>query len=105
MLEKEEKRLYREARQEYALVYFVALIIIVAGFALTELFSPSSMVPAGVLMAWAVGIARKGTMDNKYLLRIEPELKRLMSEGLLEHEAMKRLGCDKFYYKPFWAIV
>ncbi|MCG8613967.1 MAG: hypothetical protein MI864_25935 [Pseudomonadales bacterium] len=102
---KEEKRLYREARKEYAIVYILALFIIVGGFYLTEPFSFASMIPSAVLMLWAAGIARRGSKEKNYLLSIEPEMERLKHSGLTEHEAMKQLGCDSFYYKPFWAVI
>ncbi|TBW57404.1 hypothetical protein EZI54_07030 [Marinobacter halodurans] len=100
----EEKRLYREARKEYAAVYLVALAIVVVGFATTELFSAGSLIPTTVLIIWALGIARFGRKQEQYLLAIEPQVNQMVSDGISEHEAMKQLGCDKFYYKPFWAV-
>lgn len=62
------------------------------------------MIPAAIALIWGIGVARQGKLEERYLLAIKPELDRLMANGMLEHNAMKKLGGDKFYYKPFWAI-
>ena len=103
-IEDEEKQLYREARKEHAAVYLAALAIVIVGFATTEFFSAGSLIPTTVLIIWALGIARFGRKQTQYLVTIEPQVTQLVSKGGSEHEAMKRLGCDKFYYKPFWAV-
>jgi len=28
----------------------------------------------------------------------------MVANGMSEHDAMLKLGCDKYHYKPFWAI-
>jgi len=99
-----EKQLYREARKEDALLYIAMICVIFSGFYLFPIFSLGSAIATLTLLFWCFGIGRMGKNEIKYLLEIEPELNRLKSTGLSEHEAMIELGCDKFYYKPFWSI-
>jgi Ni,Fe-hydrogenase I cytochrome b subunit len=103
-VEQEESYRYRQERKKNAPLYMAMVVVIVLGFYITEPFSVESMIPAAVALFWGIGIARQGKFEEKYLLTIKPELDRLMAAGVPEHDAMKQLGCDKFYYKPFWAI-
>ena len=101
---KTEKQLYREARKEDSLLYIAMLFVIFGGFFIYPVFSFGSAISSLTLTFWAIGIAKMGRKETKYLIAIEPELNRLKKTGLSEHEAMLSLGCDKFYYKPFWAV-
>ncbi len=100
-----EKDLYRKARKKDAHWYTLALLIIVIGFFSTdEIFNGTSIISFSILGLWSMGIARMGKLYTEILSEAEPVVKRLMSEGFTEHDAMVKVGIDKFYYKPFWAI-
>ncbi len=100
-----EEELYRKARKKDAHWYTLALLIIVIGFFSTdEIFNGTSIISIIVLGFWAMGVARMGKLYSELLDEAEPVVKRLMSDGYTEHDAMIKTGIDKFYYKPFWSI-
>jgi hypothetical protein len=99
-----EKDLYKKARRQDVIWYLLALTVIVIGFFTTEVFSVASLVSVGILGLWGVGVARRGKLETECLHEAEPLIRNLVSQGFTEHDAMLKLGVDKFYYKPFWAI-
>ena len=99
-----DKERYREERKKDALLYITMLVVISGGFYLFPMFSPESLIPTIVLTVWGLGIARRGYLYGAHLEKIEPELKQMVANGMSEHDAMLKLGCNKYHYKPFWAI-
>ncbi|UTZ34843.1 hypothetical protein HB762_26650 (plasmid) [Vibrio campbellii] len=99
-----DKKMYHKARKDDALMYIAALIVIVGGLLIFPMFSIGSAIPAMTALVWGVGVFRFNKKTEEHLLSIEPQVQNMIESGMSEHDAMKALGCDKYYYKPFWAI-
>jgi hypothetical protein len=96
-----EKDLYRQARKQDAHWYLLALFIIILGFYTAVV---SSVVSTSILGIWFWGVSRVGKRNLMLIEEAEPLIKKLISQDFTEHDAMKKVGIDKFHYKPFWAI-
>lgn len=103
-LKKYEKSRRKAARRENIHLYLGMLTVIVVGFSSAPLLSAWSVIPAVVLLFWGLGILRLSQLMTAQLEAMEPEVDKLVASGISEHNAMIKLGCDKYYYKPFWAI-
>lgn len=99
-----DKKLYQKARKDDALMYIATLIVIVGGLLVFPMFSIGSAISAITALVWSVGVIRFNKKTEEHLLSIEQQVQSMVESGMTEHDAMKSLGCDKYYYKPFWAI-
>lgn len=99
-----EKYRRKLARRENIHLYLGMLTMIMVGYISAPMFSAWSVISTLILLVWAIGIVRQSQLMTSHLEAIEPELKKMVASGMSEHDAMMALGCDKYYYKPFWAI-
>ncbi|MBQ4839792.1 hypothetical protein [Pseudoalteromonas luteoviolacea] len=97
-LKMNEKELYRDAKKEDWQLYLSWVLLILLGFYQNPL---SSMI---LILIWGIGVARFNKKIEKHLMSIEHDVKELVTKGLTEQEAMSKMGFDKYYYKPFWAV-